>query len=273
MDTEPINFEGAPTVALFQREMERLIGSLKPGRNVTDFQVWAQEIKTIHGHEPYGRLRRAVNLLLTQSEEIPPPSLFGMFMREAARQLEAERRLDVGLLPLDETRREKEERERYSEIYNRVGPGTEPFEWGLCAGIAKARKRKRLLDADPTIDTTTAFRSSKEKEDFGPGLDEPTEAEVRDVYDERRRAGVPIGRNPTATSQYASLHGGGWTSVGATIRSRGWDKDPTKFVRDAGGFKSSRELLEERRAEGRLEPRMEEYLLEKIREEEGDGPA
>jgi hypothetical protein len=257
---EAPNFDAAPTVELFEREMERLVGSLRPGRAASDFKAWGQEIKTRHGHEPYGRLRRAVTLVLTQVDEIPPPSMFAMFMREAERQLAQEQRLEVGLLPLDETRQEKEQREKYAAIYDRVGPGTEPFEWHLCAGIAKARKRKRLLDADPTIDTTTAFRSSKEAEDFGPGMDEPTEAEIRDVYAERRREGIALGRSPTATSRQAARD---------TRQESPALRDPQRWLREQGGFKSSRELLEERRREGRLEPRMEEYLLEKIREEEG----
>jgi hypothetical protein len=260
----PVNYEAAPTADLWDREMERLIGSLRPGRNVQDFKQWADEARRQYGHEPYGRLRRAVNLVLTQTDEIPPPSLFAMFMREAARQLEAERRLDVGLLPLDETRREQEEREQYAAAYDRVGPGTEAFEWALCRGIAKARKRRRLREHTPTLDTAAAFRSAQEVVDFGAGVDEPTEVEIRDVYAERRDAGIAVGRSPSATSEQAVRDGG---NLSPALR------DPARWLRQSGGFKSSREVLEERRASGRLEPRMEEYLLEKIREEEGDGPA
>jgi hypothetical protein len=260
---EAPNFDAAPTVALFTREMERVIGTLRPGRDVEDFQVWAQEIKLRHGHEPYGRLRRAVTLLVTQSDQIPVPSVFAMFMREAERQLGQERRLDQGLLPVDETRREREERETYHQAYLNAGPGTEAFEWNLCLGIAQQRKRKRLLADNPTIDTISLFRTPGEKKDFGPGMDEPDEQEIRDVYAERRDAGIAIGRSPTATSQQATKDSGNLRPI---IR------DPARWIRQQGGFKSTRDILEERRREGRLEPRMEEYLLQKIREEEGDAP-
>lgn len=260
-DAEFINFDAAPTTALFEREMERVVGSLKPGRNVADFKVWGQQIKTGHGHEPYGRLRRAVSLLVTQSDEIPVPSIFAMFMREAERQLATERSLNAGLLPVDEVRREREDRERYEAAYKNVGPGTEAREQAICTGIAKQRKRKRLLTADPTIDTATAFRSPQEKEDFGPGMDEPDQGDVQVVYDERRVAGVPLGGNPSATSRV-----GGMQHISYSTR------DPVRFLK-AGGWRTSRQILEERRASGRLEPRMEEYLLERSAEEERDAPA
>lgn len=272
MTEERPNYDAPPTNADFNAEMERVIGFLKPGRNVTDYTAWAQEIKTAHGHEPLGRLHRAITLIRIQVDDIPPPVLFAMFMREAERQIATERRLNQGLLPLDEQRREREDRERYQAAYENVGPGTDAFEWGVCVGIAKQRKRRRLLSENPETKTDTAFRSPYEKEQFGPGLDEPTQEEIQAVYDERRAAGVPLGRNPTATSEYWSKHGGGWASVGNVIASRGWDKDINKFYRD-GGFKPAREMLEERRREGRLEPHMEQYLLRKIEEEEAEGGA
>lgn len=257
--SEAPNFDAPPTSDLFEKEMERVIGFLKPGRQITDFKQWAQEIKTAHGHEPLGRLHRAITLIRMQVDEIPAPMHFAMFMREAERQLAQEHRLDQGLLPLDEARQEREEREKFSAAYDRVGPGTEPFEWALCAGIAKARKRKRLLAKTPDLDTAAAFRSPQEKADFGAGLDEPTEAEIRDVYAERRDEGIAVGKSPTATSVQASRDNRG---------ERPALRDPARWLREGGGFKSSRELLEERRREGRLEPRMEEYLLEKIKNEE-----
>lgn len=260
MEEKP-NWDAPPTNELFEAQMERVLGFLKPGRLVTDFKAWAQEIKTAHGHEPYGRLHRAITLIRMQVDEVPVPMHFALFMREAARQMADEARMDVGLLPVDETRREREEREKYAASYDRVGPGTEAFEWHLCLGIAQARKRKRLLNGNAALDTTALFRTPGEKKDFGPGMDEPTEAEIRDVYDERRRAGIPPGRNPTATSTQAARD---------TRQESPAIRDPARWIRQQGGFKSSRDLLEERRREGRLEPRMEEYLLEKIREEEGE---
>lgn len=262
--TEPPNFDAPPTAELWDKEMERIVGSLRPGRNVADFTAWNQEVRRQYGHEPYGRLRRAINLMLTQTDEIPAPSLFGMFMREAERQLAQEKRLEQGLLPLDETRREREERVRFSNAWETAGPGTEPFEWALCLGIAKARKRKALIAENPALDTIAHFRSPQEKEDFGPGMDEPSEEEVKAVYAERREAGIAIGRDPTATSQQM---GRDTRNISPAIR------DPARWLGRQGGFKSSREILEERRASGRLEPRMEQYLLDKIKEEEGPDAA
>lgn len=165
MDEAP-NYEAAPTAELFSREMERLLGALKPGRNVQDFKTWAQEVKTRHGHEPYGRLRRAVNLAVTQVDEIPPPAMFAMFMREAARQLADERVTEAPRLTVDEERQERERNETYRQIYKRVGIGTEPFERGLCLGIARGRLR----------------------------TDNPTEEQVQHIYDQRRAMGIPIGK-------------------------------------------------------------------------------
>jgi len=163
---EAPNFDAVPTIELFEKEMERLLGTLRPGRAVSDFKTWAQEIKTRHGHEPYGRLRRAVNLVLSQTDEIPPPSLFAMFMREAARQLAEERATDAPRLTVDEERQKAEHNTTYAEIYKRVGIGTEPFEWNLCRGIAKQRFRIAL----------------------------PTDEQIEEVYQKRRAMDIPVGK-------------------------------------------------------------------------------
>lgn len=260
MDNRP-NFDAPPGNDDFEREMERVIGFQKPGRQITDFKQWAQEIKRAHGHEPLGRLHRAITLIRTQTDEIPVPMHFALFMREAERQIAQEQRLNQGLLPLDEQRQEREERERASAAYDLVGPGTEPFEWALCLGIAKQRKRARLR-ADGVSDT--AFRSPQEREDFGAGADEPSEAEVRDVYAERRDQGIAVGRSPSATSQQATGDSG---NLRPSLR------DPARWLKQSGGFKSSRDILNERKLAGNLSPRMEEYLIEKIREEEGNAPS
>jgi hypothetical protein len=249
----------------FDALMSKLIGNVYKGANPARYVEYVAEVRTRYGHKPIRVLRFAVGMMLTQGLSEAPyvgDDFWGMWVREAERQLSVVDRVERGLLPLDEERQEKEQRENYGAIYDRVGPGTEPFEWNLCLGIAKMRKRKRLLEKKPDLDTAAVFRSPQEKEDFGAGLDEPTEAEIRDVYAERRDQGIAIGKSPTATSRQASRDNRG---------ERPALRDPARWLREGGGFKSSRELLEERRAAGRLEPRMEEYLLDKIREEESRG--
>jgi hypothetical protein len=259
--------QGAITREEFDAQMERLLGNLRADAPPDRYVEYVEEVRRRYGHKPYDVIRKAVTLILDQGpRELPYANneQWGMWLREAERQLGQSARIVAGLLPVDETRQEKEERERFAAIYERVGPDTEPFEWHLCLGIAKARKRQRLLNENPALDTVTLFRTPKEKLDFGPGADEPTEAEVRDVYAERRREGIAVGKNPTATSHQAARD---------TRQESPALRDPGRWLRQSGGFKSARDLLEERRASGRLEPRMEEYLLDRVREEEAGAQA
>jgi hypothetical protein len=153
----------------FDQEMSRLVGNLRPGAPNSRYVEYVEEVRRRYGHKPYDVIRKAVTLILDQAPaELPYASdeHWGMWIREAERQLLEQARATAGLLPLDEERQKREANVTYAEIYKRVGIGTEPFEWNLCKGIAKQR-----------------FRTAT-----------PTDEQIEEVYQKRRAMDIPVGR-------------------------------------------------------------------------------
>jgi hypothetical protein len=262
--------DGAITSEQFDAEMSRLIGNIRPDAPKSRYTEYVAEIRRRYGHKSYEVIRKAVTLVITQSPADLPYAgneFWGMFVREAERQLAEEARLNEGLLPLDEVRAERERRESYEQIRGRTGPGTQPFEWALCQGIALQRKRNRAADAYRGEWKLPTSRGIPDEVMKVPITDEEIEA----VYQERRKAGVPVGMAGGMINASTVRDGGGFSGLQNLTHQRGWSKDIGTFRRERG-WKPASEILAERKAAGTLSPQMEEYLLERIREEEGEAP-
>lgn len=161
--------QGAVTQEQFDAEMERLLGNTRADSPRSRYVEYVEEVRRRFGHKPYDVIRKVVTMIITQSPKTLPyanDEQWGMFVREAERQLLEHARETAGLLPLDEQRKKAEEHTTYAEIYKRVGIGTEPFEWNLCKGIAKQR-----------------FRTAT-----------PTDEQIEEVYQKRRAMDIPVGK-------------------------------------------------------------------------------